>query len=60
MKRNTILLDPEKMEILRGLAVKNKMPKTNQELVELAINVTLDCMHFLSSNDFEQLLKLKK
>ena len=58
--KNVINLDPEKMEILRGLAVKNKMPKTNQELVELAINVTLDCMNFLSSNEFEQLLKLKK
>jgi len=52
MKRNTILLDPEKMEKLRVLAVKNKLSKTNQELVELAINVTLDCMHFLKDDYF--------
>lgn len=58
--KNVINLDPEKMEILRGLAVKNKLPKTNQELVELAIDVTLDCVKFLKDDYFEQLLKLKK
>jgi hypothetical protein len=60
MKRNTILLDPEKMEILRGLAVKNKLPKTNQELVELAINVTIDCINNLDEMDFNNIFNLKK
>lgn len=60
MAKNQIELNPELMEKIRPLAVKNGVVPTNQNLVDLAVKVTVEMIENLDSQDFENVCNLKK
>lgn len=60
MAKNQIELDPELMEKIRPLAVNNGIATTRQNLVDLAVKVTVDMIKSLDYQDFEQICNLKK
>lgn len=60
MVKTQISVDPEQMEKLRSLAVKNKMKTSRQELVSLAVNIAIDCINNLDEMDFNNLFNLEK
>jgi hypothetical protein len=60
MKSCQILIDTEKREKLRTLAVTNGNETTNQALTDLAYSIAVNCIELLDENDFTNLFNLKK